>query len=415
MKSSAQLARPSNLIPISSAPAPLQRGFVRALAAGFRSAVSTHARQIVFPLLLLSAGLAFVQPCTATPFGWEFTGSLHNARTSHTATLLLDGRVLVAGGVDATSYLASAEIYDPAIGAWTLTGSLNTARSGHRATRLADGRVLVIGGYNSTSGFLASAEIYDPATGTWTTNGNLSTGRSNGFTATLLHNGIVLVAGGGAAHLLGNAELYNPETGMSTIAGGFRRAAHTATLLTDGRVLLAGGKIPEIWLATARLYNPVTRIFDHTGDLNTERANHTATLLPDGRVLVAGGFHFPGFAIGRAELYDPATGTWADTRRLKVRRFDHTATLLADGTVLVAGGVNYDPISQTLASAEFYQPANEHWTPTGSLNNARYNHTATLLANGQVLVAGGASGSTVVYASAELYTPADLANNDRGN
>src|SRR5207247_11109408 len=102
-----------------------------------------------------SAGLAFVQPCTATPFTSEFTGSLHNARTSHTATLLLDGRVLVAGGVDSTSYLASAEIYDSATGAWTVTGSLNTARSGHRATRLADGSVLVIGGYSPTSGVLA--------------------------------------------------------------------------------------------------------------------------------------------------------------------------------------------------------------------------------------------------------------------
>jgi len=118
-------------------------------------------------------------------------------------------------------------------------------------------------------------------------------------------------------------------------------------------------------------------------------------------VLVAGGFKYPGFENASSELYDPATGTWANTRRLNNRRDSHTATLLADGMVLVAGGADRTGI---IASAEIYDPALEDWMLTGSLNTARYYHTGTLLPSGKVLVAGGADNSTLL-ASAELYEP----------
>src|SRR2546430_4201647 len=155
------------------------------------------ARPVILLLLSFSAGLASMQPCAATPFEWEYTGSLKTARFHHTATLPPDGRVLVVGGEQGHPPLASAELYDPATGTWSATGSLNTARDSHTATLLPSGKVLVAGGRETDPGpSLASAELYDPATGTWSPTGSLNTARLY-HTATLLPNGKVLVAGGG--------------------------------------------------------------------------------------------------------------------------------------------------------------------------------------------------------------------------
>jgi WD40 repeat protein len=141
---------------------------------------------------------------------WTRTGDLANPGTAHTATLLLDGKVLVAGGL----YLASAELYDPASGTWTITGSLATARDSHTAALLPNGQVLVAGGSDSNLNVLASAELYDPASGTWTDTGSLATGRVR-HTATLLPSGQVLVAGGfdDSYTNLASAELYTSDGG----------------------------------------------------------------------------------------------------------------------------------------------------------------------------------------------------------
>src|SRR4051812_39514257 len=137
---------------------------------------------------------------------WTPTGSLNTARDSHTATLLPNGMVLVAGGFGPVR--ASAELYDPASGTWMPTGSLNTARAQHTATLLPNGMVLVAGGFDSNVNVSASAELYDPASGTWTPTGNLNMARTS-HTATLLPNGMVLVAGGfGVSGDLASAELY---------------------------------------------------------------------------------------------------------------------------------------------------------------------------------------------------------------
>ena len=154
--------------------------------------------------------------------------------------------MLVSGGYhDGSSYLASAEIYDPALGTWSLTGSMSTSRYYHTATLLPDGRVLVSGGSSDGSSALASAEIYDPALGTWSPTGSMSTARFD-HTATLLPDGRVLVSGGqsrrqhaspgqrgdlrsGAGHLVADGL---DDCGART---------HTATLLSDGRVLVSGG------------------------------------------------------------------------------------------------------------------------------------------------------------------------------
>ena len=368
-------------------------------------ALVTLAKRMAFPLLLLTAGLVFVQPCKGQSGTWAPTGNLNIARGSHTATLLLDGRVLVAGGYGFSGILASAELYDPGTGTWSPTGDLHTARYYHTATLLPNGMVLVAGGSGAGNNDLASAELYDPGTGTWSPTGSLHTARFD-HTATL-SNGMVLVAGGGNALTglaLATAELYDPALERWSFTGplSLARYEHTATLLSTGKVLAAGGAGNVVGVPrTAELYDPETGIWSSTNDLNTEHYRHTATLLANGMALVAGGLHSTLGILAIAELYNPANGAWSTTGPLNTARFDHTATLLPNNMVLVAGGHIVTGYSN---SAELYNPETEAWSTTGSLNTARYQHTATLLSTGKVLVAGG-NFQSGYSGSAELYAP----------
>jgi large repetitive protein len=248
-----------------------------------------------------------------------------------------------------------------AAGVWTPTGSLQTGRDYHTATRLADGKVLVAGGYTGSAS-LASGELYDPATGQWSPGGILAHAR-------------------------------------------FR---HTATLLTNGKVLVAGGfNDLEGALASAELYDPDLGAWFPAGTLKTSRRDHTATPLPNGQVLIAGGSNSIDGTLASAEVYDPATGQWSISSSLQTGRMIHTGTLLASGQVLVAGGL--DGNSNYLSSAVLFLKILTAylWTSTGDLVHARYNHSATLLRNGKVLVAGGhgvISGDFID--TAELYNPA---------
>jgi N-acetylneuraminic acid mutarotase len=343
---------------------------------------------------------------------WSATGSLNQARSNYTATLLNNGQVLVTGGINSGGViLASAELYDPATNTWSATGSMSTARFNHTATLLTNGQVLVAGGENFSDGFLSSAELYDPSTRTWTATGSLNQARFN-HTATLLTNGQVLVAGGkDSGHAIGgvlsSAELYDPATGVWTATGSMTttRVYHTATLLNNGQVLVAGGEDnSNVALASAELYDPPTGVWTATGSLNQGRLVHTATLLTNGQVLVAGGGN--NGVLGSAELYDPATGTWSATGSLNQARSNYTATLLNNGKVLVAGGTSNG--SDFLSSAELYDPTTGTWSATGSMSTARLQHTATLLNNGKVLVAGGSDDfSGNALSSAELFTLVD--------
>jgi WD40 repeat protein len=299
-----------------------------------------------------------------------------------------------------------------ASGDWIPTGSLNIPRNNHTATLLPNGKVLVVGGANG-AGPLSSAELYDPATGRWSITGSLLGARFE-HTATLLPDGKVLVAAGGwNGGVLNSAELYDPTSGNWSVTGSLNAAhfSHTATLLPDGKVLIAGGGSP---LNTAELFDPNTGTWSITASLHTGRRYHTATLLPGGKVLVTGGFT-GGFTQGlcpcidfvtnSAELYDPVTAKWSVTGNLNLARDSHTATLLQNGKVLIAGGTEGTLIDAgeyvRLASAELYDPATGSWTVTGSLHTARYYHTATLLSDEKVLVATGWFTDT-----AELYDPA---------
>ncbi|MEO5625569.1 MAG: kelch repeat-containing protein [Dokdonella sp.] len=183
------------------------------------------------------------------------------------------------------------------------------------------------------------------------------------------------------------------------------RSAHTATLLPSGRVLVAGGN-GSAARNSAELYDPATHAWQSTGYFSYDRFYaHTATLLPTGKVLIVGGYGSSGI-VAAAELYNPASGTWSLATTPSITRMYHTATLLGSGKVLVVGGygVRGDGSVGKHASAQLYDPVANTWTSTGSLSFARSAHTATLLASGKVLVAGGADG--VYLPAAEIYDPA---------
>jgi hypothetical protein len=240
-------------------------------------------------------------------------------------------------------------VYDEATGAWTAAGSLATARSSHTATSLPSGKVLVAGGTTDSGISVASAELYDERTGTWTTTGSLVTPRVY-HAATGLRSGKVLVVGGQGngivnAVSLASAELYDEAMGAWTPTGSLANARHyhTTTLLRSGKVLVAGGYDLSTFssLASAELYDEATGAWTLTGSLFTARHYHTATLVPSGEVLVAGGFSsffWPDGYLATAELFDEATGGWTATISLYLARDLHTATLLRSGKVLVTGG-----------------------------------------------------------------------------
>ncbi|MEX0625273.1 MAG: kelch repeat-containing protein [Chloroflexota bacterium] len=350
---------------------------------------------------------------------WTTTASMMGIRLNHTATLLLDGNVLVAGGIDSVhisglDLLASAELYDPSRGSWTAAAEMSEARSNHTATMLPDGKVLVTGGFNLNSrrGVLTSAELYEWSTGVWTSAGNMIGGRA-AHSATLLPDGRVLVAGGSSTagtEAVASAELYDPVNGTWTATGHMEepRFGHTATLLLDGKVLVAGGETSAGVLASAELYDPTSGTWTAAGQMDELRAAHTATLLSDGRVLVAGGYLSSREAVASAEVFDPGRGSWSAAAPIIDARSFQTATLLPDGNVLVAGGRSSWIGNAALASAELYHPDSGTWTATATMIEPRFGHIATLLPEGKVLLAGG--GGTGYYdalASAEEYAPSD--------
>jgi N-acetylneuraminic acid mutarotase len=351
--------------------------------------------------------------CGPLPTGvWTYGANIGTGRTSHTAILLANGKLLVAGGFDSAAssgevFLNSAELYDSATKSWSPTGSLATRRYYHTATLLRSGKVLVVGGYNNPIP-LSSAELYDPETHSWSSAGDMGIARLH-HTATLLRDGKVLVVGGtDVATVTASAQIYNPATNKwSAVATlGTARAHHSATLLPNGKVLVAGGSIGTPSLMSAELYDPKFDAWSTTGNLATARADHSANLLPNGKVLVAGGFkEVTGTfnaqeAVASAELYDPQVGVWSSAGQLSAARNGHASitTLLPTSRVMVAGGGNPNA---NFATVELYDPASNTWLPTGSLAKPRRNHTATLLPNGRIIVVGGASNE--VNLTTEIY------------
>jgi N-acetylneuraminic acid mutarotase len=330
--------------------------------------------------------------------------NMNTRRAAHTATLLPDGKVLVAGGFDDGTSSASTEIFDSAKQLFTTAANMSVARSGHTGTLLSNGKVLIAGGYNGN--YLATAELYDPATNTFTPTHAMTSARS-GHVATVLPNGKILLAGGVGTGwtFLSSAEIYDPATNTFAATGDMMaaRESHTATLLANGKVLIAGGhrgRRPSLTIySSAELYDPASGRFTAAADMTRIRHKHEAVSLADGRVLILGGSDErdgqPAYT--STEIYDPAANTFRATGSMNSPRYklQGTAVLLSDGKVLVAGGAS---------RAEVFDPARNTFSyAAGNLETPRLFATATRLRNGQVLITGGYHGNSVVSANAWIY------------
>lgn len=369
-------------------------------------------------------------PSFAPPGKFVPTGSMTTGRSSHTATLLNGGRVLIAGG-EGSGAFTSAEVYDPTSGKFTRTGSLRVGREDQTATLLKDGRVLLTGGIGRIGkndwGDLDSAELYDPATGTFTLTGSMMEGRCF-HTATLLQDGRVLIAGGRGGPNVGSAgtpsaELYDPATGKFTPVGSMTigHMFHTATLMNDGRVLIAGGNGDN----SAEIYDPASATFRSIGAMPSVNGWHVAALLSDGRVLVAG----QGNNGSWADIYYPETGTFRtaapmlhDCNCSGGLASPSAAFVLKDGRVLAPDfAVSPTSSSEFVGSVELFDPLAGTFTQASAMARMRWGMSMTLLADGRVLFAGDQGAMTVgggptlspkaaaandaARASAELYVP----------
>jgi hypothetical protein len=276
---------------------------------------------------------------------WSRARPMGATREFPTATLLPSGKVLVAGGsidgLPCCGATGAAEVYDPARNQWTPAAGMATARFGHTATLLPNGKVLVAGGSsNNGDVVIADVELYDPATNRWSAAASMLHQRS-GHTATLLPTGKVLVTGGFvfSDDPFRSTELYDPATDRWTPAADkINERSGPAVLLRDGRVLDVGG---------AELYDPTRDAWSPAAPPPSGRTGGPAVLLGNGDVLAVGGD-------GRAALYHPATDQWSLAASMTTALQDLSATLLASGDVLVVG---HDGCRPSGTAAERYRPA----------------------------------------------------------
>lgn len=359
-------------------------------------------------------------------------GSLGLARAGHTATALQDGRVLITGGGGGDLLFPQGEVecelFDPLTRTFSPTAPLGEPRTTHTATRLQDGRVLLVGGADSAGVVSDTCEIYDPATDTWSPAASMFFGRV-GHTATLLNDGRVLVTGGLAtyenamidpgpayASAQAHAELYDPSGDFWVSAANLMvspRSGHTATLLDDGRVLLFGGINGVIFSAfgsplpgntnTADVFDPATGAFSDAGAVPVARSFHAASKLGDGRVLVTGGLvtqtTFLGsiFAVATCDLYDPLSGTWSVASDLPTPLAYHTQSARSTrGDALIVGGVTdafptFQAVSQVgRFDGASYRALEDLGVVLGrGVALPRGVHRTTPLPNGSWLVSGG--------------------------
>lgn len=328
------------------------------------------------------------------------------ARAVHTATRLTDGRVLLVGGSQASGEeLASVEIYDPVSEKTASLAPLHTARRGHTASLLPGNRVLVVGGFNTSQASLTDAEVYDPSSNSWTVIPPLSS-HGDSHTATVLNDGRVLVVGGKIriVDCTDQVEIFDPKTNAWTNAAALpgERAYHTAVLLDDDRVLLAGGLSGTGAPAggDALLYDPQANIWRPTGPMVTPRAFAQLVRLPDGRVLVAGGMALADLVsltlTSSVEVYNPATNKWSALPYLSQPRYAFSLVLTPEGRVLAIGGLRdyaeHIKASSFISEIEGYDPQANRWSVVGRLPRPEVYGTVTLLKDGRVWMAGGASG-----------------------
>jgi hypothetical protein len=356
--------------------------------------------------------LAAAPALADTPYGsFGDGGTMAYARTGHTATLLGDGTILVAGGGDnSMPSTTGTELFNTRSGGWSTTGSMTALRVGHVAVKLDDGRVLVAGGVTAsnppgTSGAnnlvftrLNLAEIYDPPRQAWRPVAPMHGVRYRA-TATLLADGRVLVAGGGITDtdITASAEVYDPAANRwtSTPPMSTPRGGHSAVLLRSGKVLLISGNASgteDSTLTTAELYDPTTNSWAAAGETAVGHFQAMAGLLADGRVLVAGGYNVAGGyrpATAGTDLYNPASNSWTPGPPMHAARGAGGGGVLSNGLFLAAGGTGARGGLQPAQTAELFDPALSVWIRLPPLHEGRFGATVTPYSGSGALLAGG--------------------------
>jgi hypothetical protein len=346
---------------------------------------------------------------------WVEVPPLAEARCTHAAVELPDGRVLVVGGARESS-LGSAEIFDPAAGIWKHAAPMKQARAYPTATLLQDGRVLVAGGADllpmAQPVYLDTAEIYDPAADVWTDAPKMARAHP-AATATLLpSSGKVLVVGGrdkDQKSYLDIAELFDPAAGKWQLLAPTKQAqhAHRAVLLPDERVVLVGGYDAEGPLDSCEVFDPQVGSFQELPSMSLPRRGPAAALLPSGDILVAGGEQGAHQVARSVEILDPVSQTWALGRAMSDARTEAQMVVYEGGEAVVLGGHYFytsvpNPPYSVLATVESRDPQDGTWSALPPMKTARSVFTATRL-QGAVLVAGGLGDGQAPIGAAELF------------
>ena len=308
-------------------------------------------------------------------------------------------------------------------------GSIFNSRINHTATFVASGKILVVGG-ESDNGGISSLEIYDTENGSWV-NGQPLPNPRFGHTANLIGRESLLIAGGeDGENITSSTVVYNAnaDTWTSSLDMLQPRTKHVSSNLRDGRVIVVGGSNTSGLLSSAEIYDPVLQHWTSSGESLFPRIGHSVTTLKNGMILVVGGqipieksnqnplllcenpdetvpsvgptkrYYCEDGAVTLTEIYDPVNDSWKKSSALLTSRWGHTATLLDDGRVLVAGGKNN---SSPAVESEIFDPDTETWVSAGQMIYERTDHTASLLSDGRVLIAGGFTYVPISYS--EIY------------
>ncbi len=383
-------------------------GYVRLASAPMFAVDARGVRRDLAVTLEGSAVLAaldtsgLTHPITVDPT-WAAAATMKEARSVHAAVRLGDGRVLVVGGTKMGDVpIASAELYDPKADAWSSAGAMATARANFAVALLANGKVLVAGGNDNAlpTSSTPKAELYDPLANAWSAAPSMAATRANAYAAPL-EGGKVLVAGGSST-----AEIYDATSNTWSTGGTLSGVEKN----TGGLLVAEGGKVVLLSGDHVRVYDPKTGKWTDGPNAPNSRNSYTPIALPDGRLVamaggitLAGGFRLP---MG-GDIYSAASNSWVAKTSEGVKGRWWPSVTLRDGKQLVVIGGALD-VGDALNSAEIYEIATDVWGPGGNMTEKRTQHSATMLENGRVLIAGGAATNRDIaarHSTAELFIP----------